>query len=128
MEALGCKDLDEGIAHLLARGVGAVLTSLGAEGMRLKTPNICTAWLSVNSLQENPTGAGTPLSPLSRCAAATPPIPSAVGFWLPSGESRRVVSPLLSPVAGEIDDEIAQQLLPEYKSLRKAWKPAPLEN
>ena len=102
--------------------MGAVLTSLGAEGMRLNTPNIfCTARLSV-PVAGNPTGAGDSVVAAIAVALAATPSHSERSRVLAASLERAVAwsaAAVLSPVAGEIDDEIAQQLLPGVQIVKK---------
>lgn len=122
VEALGCKDLDEGIAHLLERGVGAVLTSLGAEGMRLNTPNIfCTARLSV-PVAGNPTGAGdSVVAAIAVALAATPSHSERSRVLAASREpSRGLPPPCSHRLLERSTTRSLSNFFPEYKSLRKA--------
>ncbi|MFT3942963.1 MAG: hexose kinase [Ancrocorticia sp.] len=122
VEALGCEDLDDGVANLLERGVGAVLTSLGAEGMRLNTPEIfCAARLSV-PVAGNPTGAGDSVVAAIALALADNPSRAERSRVLAASLERAVAwsaAAVLSPVAGEIDDETAEQLLSGVHIVKK---------
>ncbi|MFT0848023.1 hexose kinase [Actinomycetaceae bacterium L2_0104] len=113
MGALGCADIGEGAAALLERGVGAVLVSLGAEGMRLETrEDSCVAKLSV-PVAGNPTGAGDAVVAALAVALANAPAQEQRSRVLLSALNRAVAwsaAAVLSPVAGEIDREVAAQL------------------
>lgn len=113
LEATGAGDVRDGIAQLLARGCGAVVASMGADGMILGGPDgVVTARLN-RTLHGNPTGAGD-----AAVAALANGLASAPASMSPFGALRGALvdavawsaAAVLSPVAGEIDERQAAEL------------------
>lgn len=113
LEALGCADAEDGVRALLHSGAGAVLLSLGAEGMRLITPTLtCSARLD-QPVSGNPTGAGDSVVAAVAAALAARPAREVRDDILRDALTTAVswsAAAVLSPVAGEIDREVARRL------------------
>lgn len=112
LDVTGAPDIKTGIAVLLEAGAQAVVASLGSDGLILGTkPKTVTAALG-RTLQGNPTGAGDSLVAALAAALSAPgtddPIASLVNA-LPNAVAWSAAA-VLSPVAGEIDQSLADQL------------------
>ncbi len=109
LEVTGAVDVRSGIAALLAAGAGAVVASLGADGLILGTPDRTTTARLGRELRGNPTGAGDALvAALAAGLAAGTGAAIAVRLAeaLPSAVAWSAAA-VLSPVAGEIDEAVA---------------------
>lgn len=113
LEATGASDVREGIGQLLARGCGAVVASLGSDGMILGGAEGFVSARLNRILRGNPTGAGdAAVAALAHGLALASPSHSRFGA-LSSALVDAVAwsaAAVLSPVAGEIDQAEAAQL------------------
>lgn len=113
LEATGAPDVKVGSKILLHGGGGAVITSLGADGLALATTSGTVVASLGSSLTGNPTGAGDAL-----VAAVAAGLSSTMGTsWakriqdaLPTAIGWSAAA-VLSPVAGEIDDAVVDELI-----------------
>lgn len=112
LEITGATDVQQGAAALLDAGCQAVVASLGADGLLLATSRHAWTARLDEALSGNPTGAGDALvaalaqhlatgSADNLEAALLDALPDAVGWS---------AAAVLSPVAGEIDPRVADQL------------------
>lgn len=112
LEITGATDIPQGIGTLLDAGAQAVVASLGADGVILGTPHRSwTAGLGEN-LTGNPTGAGDAMvAALANGLTGTQAtdLATALAAALPSAIAWSAAA-VLSPVAGEIDHLMADQL------------------
>ncbi|MFT4297368.1 MAG: hexose kinase [Micropruina sp.] len=113
VEATGAADVRDGIRRLLDHGCGAVVASMGADGMLLGAADgFVTARLN-RVLQGNPTGAGDAVvAALAHGLALSSPSQSrfaALGAALADAVAWSAAA-VLSPVAGEIDQRQAARL------------------
>jgi fructose-1-phosphate kinase PfkB-like protein len=115
MDVTGAPDVDTGIRELLAAGAGAVVTSLGPEGLLLGTSDPWVTCSLGRPLVGNPTGAGDAVVAALAAGLANPTgnglvadlvaaLPHAVGWS---------AAAVLSPVAGEIDTRVADRFATE---------------
>lgn len=113
LEATGASGVRDGIDVLLARGCGAVVASLGADGMILGgSEGFVSARLN-RTLHGNPTGAGdAAVAALAHGLATASPSQSRFGALSAALVDAVAWSAaaVLSPVAGEIDRAEAAQL------------------
>lgn len=118
LEVTGAADIPSGIASLLAAGGQAVVASLGADGLVLGTrQGRFTASLG-RTLTGNPTGAGDALVAALAAGLAgqgDTDLTTRLARALPRAVAWSAAA-VLSPVAGEIDRGIADQLTLEVTS------------
>lgn len=113
MEATGAGDIKEGAARLLASGVGAVVVSRGEKGLLLATREGLVAARLGRVLHGNPTGAGDALvSALAHELALPGPLNERLLEALPQAVAWSAAA-VASPVAGEVDRDLAEGLLTE---------------
>lgn len=104
LAATGAVDLTAGAEELLAAGAGAVVVSLGADGMRAHLRGART-WAArpARELAGNPTGAGdAAVAALARALAGGRPLAEVLPAALPDAVALSGAA-VLSPVAGEVD-------------------------
>lgn len=112
LEVTGTSDVQAGITSLLAAGAGAVVASLGADGLILGTEHRTLQASLGRTLVGNPTGAGDALvGALAAGLNDQQPTDLAVGLAvaLPSAVAWSAAA-VLAPVAGEIDADTADLL------------------
>jgi 1-phosphofructokinase family hexose kinase len=113
LEITGTTDVRTGIDTLLVAGAEAVVASFGAEGLILGTRH--GSWTAAlgQSLTGNPTGAGDALvAALANGLTGSIPedLSTALAEALPSAIAWSAAA-VLSPVAGEIDQQIAEEFV-----------------
>ena len=118
IEALGYADLATGVRILLDAGAGAVLTSLGSEGMRLDDGRLSVTARLNEPVRGNPTGAGDAVVAALARAVAAHPDPAQRSTVLRNALPDAVAwsaAAVLSPVAGEIDAATVDSFTPHVQ-------------
>ncbi len=112
LEVTGANDTRSGIAALLHSGCQAVVASLGPDGLVLATQDRTTSAALGRTLTGNPTGAGDALVAALAAGLAAPStddLHDRLTGALPNAVAWSAAA-VLSPVAGEIDQTLADQL------------------
>lgn len=113
-DVTGSADIGSGIDALLTAGAGAVVCSMGSRGLVLGAPETRLNARLGRSLVGNPTGAGDALvaALAAGLASSCGSVVADLARALPSGVGWSAAA-VLSPVAGEIDHSVADQLAAE---------------